>query len=304
MINRVTRERISTLVGLYREVTAKQPEALEQIALAELAETVQQSNAIENSTLTLDDTEAILAGRLPSGRHDLREAFEAANLAAVTADMCHATEPLTTDLILRWHRMLLTRIRDDSAGRFRRAGEWVRVGGHMGANPEFVSGLVADALARYRADITFSEDASITRDDASPYFLDHIARFHCEFEIIHPFVDGNGRIGRVLINKQLQDLGLPPIIVRARNRRADYYPLLDRYAKSDAYDGMTRLLALLLLESLHKRIAPITSRRVVPLTDWARANGVRGTVAANKARRQTIPAFRLRDRWMIATEHR
>ncbi|MFT4216846.1 MAG: Fic family protein [Micropruina sp.] len=291
MINRTTRERTDALLGAYRDVAAHHPEALQQIALAELAETVQQSNAIENSTLTLDDTERILAGQLPSGRHDLREIYEARNLAAVTTDLLLTSEPLSTDLILRWHGMLLDSIRDDVAGRFRRAGEWVRVGAHLGANPEFVSGLISDALTRYRADVT-----------SSP--VDAVARFHCEFEVIHPFVDGNGRIGRVLINKQLQDAGLPPVIVRAKNRQTDYYPLLDRYATTDAHDGMTRLLTLLLLESLHKRIALITSRRVVSLADWARANGVRGNVASNKAKRQTIPAFRIRDHWMIAEEYR
>lgn len=285
----MTRDRVDALLDQYRPVAARHPEALEQIAMAELAESVQQSNAIENSTLTLDDTERILAGQLPSGRHDLREVYEAKNLAAVTSNLMTTKEPLSTDLILRWHGMLLAGIRDDVAGRFRRAGEWVRVGGHVGANPEFVAGLVTDALTRYREDVT-------------PSFLDAIARFHCEFEVIHPFVDGNGRIGRVLINKQLQDLGLPPVIVRARNRQTDYYPTLDRYAKTDGHDDMTRLLTLLLLESLHKRIALITSRRVMPLPDWARAAGVRGTIAANKARRQTIPAFRMRDRWMIAAD--
>lgn len=291
MINRVTRDRVEALTDEYRELAARHPNAMEEVALAELAEAVQQSNAIENSTLTLDETEQILAGQLPSKRHDLREIYKARNLAAVTTDVLATTEPLSTELILRWHRMLLAGIRDNAAGRFRRAGEWVRVGSHLGANPEFVSGLVSDLLARY--------DSGSSAD-----FLDRIAWFHCEFEIIHPFVDGNGRIGRVLINKQLQDLGLPPVIVRARNRQQDYYPLLDTYAKSNAHDGMTRLLALLLLESLHKRIALITSRRVIPLADWARAAGVRGNVAANKAKRQTIPAFRLRDRWMIAEEYR
>lgn len=291
MINEVRRARIAALIDDYQAVAARNPGALEQIALAELAETVQQSNAIENSTLSLDDTERILAGQLPSGRHDLREIYEAKNLAAVTSDLLVSTEPLSTGLILRWHGMLLAGIRDDVAGRFRRTGEWVRVGGHVGANPQFVPELVADAVARYD-------------EDGAGYFLDRIAWFHCEFETIHPFVDGNGRIGRVLINQQLQGLGLPPVIVRARNRQVDYYPLLDRYSKSSTHDGMTRLLALLLLESLHKRIALITSRQVIPLADWARAAGVRGTVAANKAKRQTIPAFRLRDRWMIAAEHR
>ena len=291
MINQVTRTRIDALVERYRALVADHPEALEQIALAEVAEAVQQSNAIENSTLTLADTERILAGRLPSGEHELREVYEARNLAAVTVQLTTTSEPLTTDLMLRWHGMLLAGTREDAAGRFRRAGEWVRVGGHLGANPQFVFGLVSDALARYRTDV-------------SSGFLEAIARFHCEFEVVHPFVDGNGRVGRVLINRQLQDLGLPPVIVRARNRRVDYYPLLDGYAKTDRHDGMTRLLALLLLESLHKRIALITSPRVIPLADWARTNGVRGNIATNKAKRQTIPAFRLRDRWMIAAGHR
>ncbi|MFT3970853.1 MAG: Fic family protein [Micropruina sp.] len=291
MINHTTRERIDALLDTYRDLATRHPEALHQIALAELAETVQQSNAIENSTLTLAETEQVLAGRLPSGRHELREIYEARNLAAVTSDLLASSEPLSTDLILRWHGMLLAGIRDDAAGRFRRAGEWVQVGNHLGANPEFASGLISDALTRYR-------------DDGASSPLDAIARFHCEFEVIHPFVDGNGRIGRVLINKQLQDAGLPPVIVRAKNRHTDYYPLLDHYAATDAHGGMTRLLALLLLESLHKRIALLTSRRVVRLADWARANGVRGNVATNKAKRQTIPAFRIRDRWMIAEDHR
>lgn len=235
MLNRVTLDRIDALIDHYRELAARHPEALEQIALAEAAEAVQQSNAIENSTLTLDDTERILDGRLPSGRHDLREVYEARNLAAVTSDLMTTAEPLTTGLILRWHGVLLSGIRDDVAGRFRGAGEWVRVGGHVGANPEFVSGLVSEALARHAADTSSSED------DRAASFLDAVARLHCEFEVIHPFADGNGRIGRVLVNKQLRDLGLPPVIVRARNREADYYALLAQYAKTDAHDGMTQI---------------------------------------------------------------
>ncbi len=290
-MDRRTRDRLDVLVCRYRSMEAERTEALEQISLAELAESVQQSNAIENSTLTLDDTERILDGRLPSGNPDLREVYEARNLAAVTSDLMGSAEPLSTQLILRWHGMLLTGIRDEAAGRFRRAGEWVQVGGHVGANPEFVSGLVSAALRQYRADVPSS-------------YLDAVARFHCEFEIIHPFVDGNGRIGRVLINKQLHDLGLPPVIVRARNRRTDYYPLLSRYAVTDDHTGMTRLLGLLLREAIHKRLALIESPRVVPLAVWARTVGIPGAAATNRAKRQTIPAFRLRGRWMIPADWR
>ncbi|MGX1933463.1 Fic family protein [Microbacterium resistens] len=291
MINETTRRRLADLTDEYRSLTRTHPEALEQIALAELAEGVQQSNAIENSTLSLDDTERILAGRLPVRGSDLREVYEARNLAAVTTDMLSRRDPLTIALILQWHGSLMAGIRDDIAGRFRRGDEWVRVGGHVGANPAFVPDLLTDALRRFH-------------DEAEGAPIDAIARFHCEFEIIHPFVDGNGRIGRVLINKQLQDAHLPPVIIRARNRMADYYPLFVQYGRSDDAGGMTRLIAVLLMEAVHKRLAMIGSPRIISLSDWARANGVRGTVAANKAKRQTLPAFRVRDRWMIAEDHR
>lgn len=107
---------------------------------------MQQSNAIENSTLTLDETERILAGRMPSPRRDLREVYEAKNLAAVTTDLLGGTEPLSIDLILRWHGMLLAGIRDDVAGRFRSADEWGRVGGHLGASPAFVPDKTSGCL--------------------------------------------------------------------------------------------------------------------------------------------------------------
>lgn len=291
MTHRPHQERIDALLTHYRGLAARQPEALQQIALAELPETVQQSNAIENSTLSLADTEQILAGQMPSGNHELREVYEAKNLAAVTSDVLTSSTPLTIGASLHWHGMLLGGIRDDVAGRFRHADEWVRVGAHLGANPAFVSALVSEALIRFH-------------ERKAGSLLGEIARFHCEFEVIHPFVDGNGRIGRVLINKQLQDAGLPPVIVRAKNREREYYSLLAEYGRTDRHDGMTRLLELLLLESLHKRMALLTSRRVIRLADWAREVGVRGNIATNKAKRQTIPAFRLRGRWMIAEEYR
>ena len=68
------------------------------------------------------------------------------------------------------------------------------------------------------------------------------------------------------------------------------------------FGGFTALFALLLQESMHKRISILTARKIIPLALWAAQKGVKPNVAANKAKRQTIPAFRLREKWMIAAD--
>jgi hypothetical protein len=68
------------------------------------------------------------------------------------------------------------------------------------------------------------------------------------------------------------------------------------------FGDFTALFALLLQESMHKRISILTARKIIPLAHWAAQKGVKPNVAANKAKRQTIPAFRLREKWMIAAD--
>jgi hypothetical protein len=69
------------------------------------------------------------------------------------------------------------------------------------------------------------------------------------------------------------------------------------------FGGFTELFALLLQESLHKRITLLTAKKIIPLSIWALQKTIKANVAANKAKRQTIPAFRLREKWMIAEEY-
>jgi hypothetical protein len=68
------------------------------------------------------------------------------------------------------------------------------------------------------------------------------------------------------------------------------------------FEGFTELFALLLQESLHKRISILTAKKIIPLALWASQKSIKPNVAANKAKRQTIPAFRMREKWMIAEE--
>lgn len=291
MINQVTKDRINSLAEEYRKLAAQQKEAIKELTLSELPEMVYNSNAIENSTLTLEDTEDILIRNQIHTDHEIREIYEAKNLAsAIEYLMDNPEKEISVELILNLHKTLLTNIRDDIAGRFRSGREWVRVGTHIGANPEFVNGLMYEVVENYNS-------------DDGGYFLDKIAYFHAEFENIHPFGDGNGRIGRLLTNEQLDMLGLPPIIIPNKSKFDEYYPALDEYTKTGKVDKLTELFASLLIETLYRRITKLTARRIISVADWAKNNDINLQSATNKAIRGTIPAFRVRGHWMIDQEY-
>ena len=201
------RTRIGSLRRDYEALRSGKESLLAMIDDAEIPESVYNSNAIENSTLTLDETERILLQQTLSRNVTVREVFEAMNLARVveyTRNKAVAGE-LTRDLIVLLHQMLMGGLDDAIAGRFRRTGEYVRVGTHIAQAPERVEPMMASALLDYASDL-------------DSYFVDKIALFHLQFETIHPFCDGNGRMGRVIINFQLCQLGLPSIIIRDKEK--------------------------------------------------------------------------------------
>ena len=82
MINQVTRDRINSLSEEYRKLAVKYKEAIKELTISELPEMVYNSNAIENSTLTLEDTEDILIRNQIRTDHEIREIYEAKNLAS------------------------------------------------------------------------------------------------------------------------------------------------------------------------------------------------------------------------------
>ena len=288
MINQTSKDKIQALHQQFINLVKGNEAILKEITLAEIPEMVYNSNAIENSTLSLEDTEKILYGGSLDRKVNVREIYEAKNLAKLTESLLEKPKSLLNNkLILSMHKTLLTDIDEKIAGRFRVGKEWVRVGNHLGANPQFVPTLMQELVDNFN-------------QNKISYFLDAVAHFHAEFETIHPFVDGNGRMGRVLINLQLMNLGFPPIIIQNKSKHTEYYPLFTQYQSTLKSGGFTELFALLLQESLNKRITVLTVKKIIPLSVWAKQSGIKPNVAANKAKRQTIPAFRMREKWMIA----
>ncbi|MDO8513275.1 MAG: Fic family protein [bacterium] len=285
-------EKLSELKTRYNVLKQGKDALLTIIDQAEVPESVYNSNAIENSTLTLKETEKILLEQELSRDVTLREVYEAKNLARVvdyTRDKAQ-TDEISKELILLIHQMLMGGIDDNIAGRFRRIGEYVRVGTHVASAPEKVEQLIDNVLIDYSS-------------DHIAYFIDKIAKFHLEFERIHPFCDGNGRIGRVLTNFQLLQLGFPRIIIRDKEK-ADYYEAFKAYQFNKNSKLMEKVMALALTESLNKRITYFEGSEIINLSDYVRKNNLRAPTVFNAALRQSIPAFRERGVWKIRAEYK
>lgn len=210
------KKHIHALKTEYDSLRKSKESLLAMIDEAEIPENVYNSNAIENSTLTLKETEKILLEQKLSRDVSLREVFEAKNLARVITYKRDKSQnhELDKELILLFHQMLIGGIDDSIAGRFRTKGEFVRVGTRIAPAPEHVERMMESILLEYSS-------------DANSYFLDKIAKFHLDFETIHPFCDGNGRIGRVLINFQLLSLCFPRVIIRDKEKDIYYKAFRD-----------------------------------------------------------------------------
>lgn len=255
---------------------------------AEIPDHVYNSNAIENSTLSLEETEKILL-QIDLDRYvSEREIFEAKNLARVMAYI-EATAPkaeITIPALLLLHKMLIANIREEIAGRFRTGNEWVRVGTHIGADPKDVGRLITGLIAKYHA----NRESGI---------IERIARLHLEFENIHPFCDGNGRIGRVLNNYALMREGYVPINI-AFAARARYYEAFKEYEGKDGTKLMEEIVGRALTESYHKRLAYMEGKTIITLKESAKQDKISYSNLLNKADRQTISAFREKGVWKIA----
>src|SRR3990167_7650478 len=249
---------VDALRARYYKASIGKDALIKLIAEAEVAEQVYNSNAIENSTLTLEETEKILLQIDLERFISEREIFEAKNLARVVSyiDKRAKEQELTLDVMLSLHQMLILNIRDDIAGRFRQVNEYVRVGNHIAPAPEQIIGRLENMLAEYNSGSHLS-------------IVKRIAQLHLTFEYTHPFIDGNGRIGRVLNNYLLIREGYVPINIKFIDRQK-YYDAFAEYDKKGATKIMEEIVARALTNSYHKRLAYLEGKKIVTLNEYAK----------------------------------
>ncbi len=285
-----TEKIIDSLRQRYYKLADQKQSLLDIINEVEVAEQVYNSNAIENSTLTLEETEKILLQIDLDRFVSTREQFEASNLAKVVSYInAKAKErELDLEMVLLLHKMLMLNIRDDIAGRFRNSNEWVKVGGYVAVDPEKVVAKLKELISQYNSNTRLN-------------IVKRIAKFHLGFENIHPFVDGNGRIGRVLNNYLLIREGYVPINIRFVDRK-QYY---NSFAEFDNNKGsllMEKIVFVAITNSYHKRLAYMEGKNIVNLKEYSTKVKISLSNATNKANRQTIEAFMEKGNWKIGIE--
>jgi Fic family protein len=278
---------IPSLRARYFNALSGKESLIKIISEVEIAEQVFNSNAIENSTLTLEETEKILL-KIDLARYvSEREIFEAKNLALVMdyVDNKAKESEVTENLILLLHKMLLFNIRPDIAGRFRSNGEWVRVGNYIAADPSEIQALLARTIIELN---TSSNEGIATK----------ISKLHLSFEHIHPFIDGNGRIGRVLNNFVLIRDGYVPINITFTDR-AEYYNAFKEFDKTRNIDLMEQIVGKAITNSYYKRLAYLEGKNIITLAEYAKLVKTSHSNIINKAKRQTIEAFIEKGVWKI-----
>ncbi|HSW59564.1 MAG TPA: Fic family protein [bacterium] len=278
---------VQTLRERYIAVAFRKHALIEMIDEAEVSEQVYNSNAIENSTLSLDETEKILL-KIDLDRYICeRELFEAKNLAQVVMYINKRAKERELDIqmILLLHKMLLSNIRDDVAGRFRNENEWVRVGSHIAPDPKQVVNLIEQMLIDYHKNL-------------QEHIIKRISRLHLMFENIHPFVDGNGRIGRVINNYLLVREGYVPINIKFIDRSL-YYDAFVEFDRGRETGIMEEIVGKALTNSYHKRLSYLEGKEIITLAEHAKREKISHSNLLNKAKRQTIEAFMEKGVWKI-----
>lgn len=209
-----------------RPLTAGEAERLKEEFVVEYT---YNSNAIEGNTLTLRETDLVLRG-LTINQKPLKDHMEAVGHKEAfdfVSELVKENVPISESIIKQIHSLVLADKREDR-GIYRRVP--VRI---LGAQHEPVQPyLIEPKMEQLLHDYAESKEHIVTK----------LARFHIEFEGIHPFIDGNGRTGRLLVNLELMKEGYPPIDIKFADR-VSYYNAFDEYYAKHNLSAMENLFA-------------------------------------------------------------
>ena len=187
------------------------------------------SNAIEGNTLTLRETDLVLRG-LTIDRKPLKDHMEAVGHKEAfefVSELVKQNEPLSERIIKQIHFLVLVGNKDDR-GVYRKVPVRIMGAKHEPVQPYMIEPKMEELLKKFM--------------EGKEHIITKLARFHIEFEGIHPFIDGNGRTGRLLVNLELMKAGYPPIDIKFTDRM-EYYKAFDEYHEKNNLSAMEKLFA-------------------------------------------------------------
>lgn len=199
------------------------------------------SNAIEGNTLTLRETDMVLRG-LTIDQKPLKDHMEAVGHKEAfdfVQELVQKQEPLSERVIQQIHYLVLADKRNDR-GVYRRGPVRIMGAQHEPVQPYLIQPQMEQLLTDY--------------GESTEHIVTKLARFHLEFEGIHPFIDGNGRTGRLLVNLELMKTGYPPINIKFTDRLA-YYNAFDKYFVKHDLSAMEKLFAGYINERLDQYLS-------------------------------------------------
>lgn len=227
-----------------RPLTPAEVEAIKEVFLVEHT---YNSNAIEGNTLTLKETALVLQG-ITIDQKPLKDHLEAVGYKEAfeyVEELAKKDKPLSEYDIKSIHNLVLAD-RPEDRGVFRRVN--VRIAGALTnpVQPYLIEPKIGELLKNYQ------------KWSKTMHIVECVAIFHLQFESIHPFIDGNGRTGRLLMNLQLIQAGLPAINIKFADRRK-YYDAFDDYAKTGSADSMIKLVGEAVVSRLREMLDTIKS---------------------------------------------
>lgn len=214
------------------------PEILRNLHEVLVLQWTYHSNAIEGNTLTLKETKVALEGVTIGGK-TLREHFEVINhrdAIVFVEELVQQQVPLSDWVIKQIHQLVLKNVDDQYAGRYRHLNVLIAGAAHR----------PPDALQIVTQMQTFIEAYQTTAQALHP--VARAAWVHAEFVKIHPFVDGNGRTSRLLMNLELMKAGFPAAVLPVERRLA-YYEALDTAHCEGDLEPFVQLVATCVAQS-------------------------------------------------------
>ena len=199
-------EKLENVKKNFQKEWKKIPETIRKKEKEEIAISfTYNTNAIEGSTITLEEARGIIHDKI-SPNKSLSDVKETEAHSKVFLEMLESKSKISNELLLKWHKEIFKDTKPDIAGKYR--DYLVRVADHVSPDWQDVKKLMNEL-------IKFIDNKKINPVELS-------AKAHYNFEKIHPFGDGNGRIGRLIMNHILWNSGYPMLIIEYKKRKSYY----------------------------------------------------------------------------------